>query len=100
MKPFKRFFMLSLGFFLFLFFAKFLVLAFLAAGLLTFISFAVRKISAISSNQYYYLPEEDGRRQQRFEGFGGNWSNQPEPLFNHQRKEERWEEDFRSITVL
>ena len=95
MWPFKKFFFLSLAFFLFLFFAKFLVLAFLAAAVLTFISFVVRGFSRVAASgperQYYFPKWDRGHMDMR--------RIEVEPLVERNHNDERWMEDFKSITV-
>ncbi len=99
MRPFRRFFMLSLAFFLFLFFAKFLIFAFIAAVVLTFLSYAIKGVKRFLEQRYdpydrgMWLPEESGLDLD-------HWSQAPEPLLVKPRhRDDRWQEDFRSITV-
>lgn len=99
MRPFRKFFFISLAFFLFIFFAKFLLMAFVAAGILTFISFAIKGFRRFSRDEYFY--REDWRSLPAYDGMELNqWSRKVEPLYLGQNdKDDRWQEDFRSITV-
>lgn len=94
MRAFKSFFILSLVFFLFLSFSKFLLLAFFAATILTFVSFVARKMREVATfrREYHYdrhrpsyLPAESNE----------------EPLFYEKPSSAsfNWENDYRVIEV-
>lgn len=91
MRPFKFFFAFSLGIIIFLFFARFLILAALAAAVLSFIFFVFRKIRYFfhhmtwdEPGQYYHnryqqgsaLPEVRYEEEPLFY----NWERRPESL--------------------
>ena len=90
--------MISLGLFLFLFLSKFLIMAFLAAVILTFVAFIVRKVGHISN-----YGRGDSHREQWLSGDRLKSLSQAdrdiEPLFDHRENGAHWMQDFRSITV-
>jgi hypothetical protein len=92
--------MISFVFFLFLFFAKFLVMAFFAATILTFIAFVIRKIKATS--QYDYAQEYNPYHWRNSNQRGLPYYNRhEEPLFFDKQKETEfnWLHDYRTIKV-
>lgn len=100
MRPFRSFFMISLVFFLFLFFARFLVMAFFAAAVLTFIAFVARKIKTAS--RYDYTQEYNPYHWRHANHKGLPYYNRhEEPLFFEKQKEPEfdWLHDYQAIKV-
>ena len=100
MRHFRKFFLLSLGFFLFLFFAKFLVLAFIAATLLTFISSIVKGVKQSTYYGDYRTPySRQGLPYAGAPDFDTS-SGLVEPLLGKEYAENSWRGDHRSINVF
>lgn len=99
MRPFRSFFFMSLLFFLFLFFARFIILAFIAAGVLSFIAFVVRKIRMVSYDPYW--DDDYSNRYYRYQHSLPTSQRYEEPLFFEQEKETEfnWLKDYRTIKV-
>lgn len=99
MRPFRSFFLMSLVFFLFLFFARFIILAFIAAAILTFIGFIVRKIRMISQYPYWDDRYEYSHRHHRYAL--PSYEQKEEPLFFERERETEfdWLKEYRTIKV-
>lgn len=100
MRPFRSFFLMSLVFFLFLFFARFIILAFIAAAILTFIGFVVRKIRMISHYPYWDDRSYDYSYQHRRYTLP-SYEKKEEPLFFERERETEfdWWKEYRTIKV-
>lgn len=99
MRPFRSFFLMSLAFFLFLFFARFLIFAFIAAAILTFIAFVIRKISMISRYSYW---DDDRHYWQQEKSYAlPRYKEYEEPLFYEKERETEfdWLKEYRTIKV-
>ncbi|NND33167.1 MAG: hypothetical protein HKN76_11300 [Saprospiraceae bacterium] len=94
MRTFRSFFMISLGLFLFLFLARFIVLAFVAAIFLTFIAFVVRAI-----RHHSWGTEESDWDEHRYRL--SPYRQKEEPLFFEREKESTfdWNPEYRTIQV-
>ncbi len=96
MRPFKFFFMMSLGFFLFVFLAKFLILALIVAAVLTAISFVISKIRW---GERYFSEHHDESRWLDYEPYSTrDFPYYKEPLIRNEYPG-KWTENFKSITV-
>jgi hypothetical protein len=98
MKPFKFFFALSLGVILFLFFARFAIMAFIAAAFLSFGYFLVNKVK----NFFKRMDWDDDRdaihpyyRQRALAA----WQEREEPLFGESQTRRERIERFRTIEI-
>ena len=98
MRAFRSFFLISLAVFLFLFLSRFLIMAFVAAIFLTFISFIVK---AVRHHAKYGFEREDyyGDRNEKYAL--PHAEERAEPLFFERQKDRAfsWSPNYRTIDV-
>lgn len=99
MRPFKFFFAFSLGLIIFLFFARFLILAAIAAAVLSFVFFVFRKIRYFFHHMTWEERGYDYRNRYQYRNALPEARYDEEPLFyNWDRQPERLDH-FREIEV-
>ncbi len=80
MRPFRMFFGLAIGIMLFFFLAKIVVIAFIAAAVMSIIYAVFRRLKDfITYDRYgeYYIPRYNNHPR-----FNNNWNDEVEPLFH------------------
>ena len=98
MRAFRSFFMISLAVFLFLFLSRFLIMAFVAAIFLTFISFIIK---AVKHHARYSFEREDADWNRNEKYNLPYYEERAEPLFFERQKDRAysWSPDYRTIDV-
>ena len=96
MKPFKFFFLVSLGIFVFMFLARFVIMSLVIAAILSLIYFAFKTVFGFVHKLTWY--KDDFTREYRHHHkMNLNNPEEGEPLFYEKEKE--WAFDFRNIPV-
>ena len=99
MRPFKFFFAVSLGIIVFLFLAKFLIMAMIIAGALSLLFYAFRKLRQflfrLDWDHEEYENEYEFPAGQKFP----RWKRNGEELFDYRYNRKQYFENFRTIEI-
>lgn len=99
MRPFKFFFVLALAVFAFTFVAKFFIMAFFVAAIMSTVYFVFTKIR----NFFFRMTwDRSGYGEYEDDGYHRQFAErryQAEPLFYKRERQPQWQSDYRSITI-